>query len=78
MENAELDLVGMQEQDRAMQADLLLHAKAVAFSEFPAGRLVQIVLEEAKLRRPWYLRFITKGFEIPGVMFKKGRSLSIG
>lgn len=75
MENAELDLVGMQEQDRAMQADLLLHAKAVAFSEFPAGRLVQIVLEEAKLRRPWYLRFITKGFEIPGVMFKKGQKL---
>lgn len=75
MENAELDLVGMQEQDRAMQADLLLHAKAVAFSEFPAGRLVQIVLEEAKQRRPWYLRFITKGFEIPGVMFKKGQKL---
>ncbi len=75
IENAELDLAGMQDRDRAMRADLLEHAKAVAFSEFPAGRLVQIVLEEARRRRPWYLRFITKGFEIPGVVFKKGQKL---
>jgi len=54
---------------------LLEHAKAVAFHEFPAGRLVQIVLEEARRRRPWYLRIITSGFEIPGVMFKKGQKL---
>lgn len=75
IEDAELKLAGMQDRDRAMRADLLEHAKAVAFSEFPAGRLIQIVLEEAKRRRPWYLRFITKGFEIPGVMFKKGQKL---
>lgn len=73
--DAELRLAGMQEQDRAMRADLLEHAKAVAFHEFPAGRLVQIVLEEARRRRPWYLRIITSGFEIPGVMFKKGQKL---
>lgn len=73
--DAELRLAGMQEQDRAMRADLLEHAKAVAFHEFPAGRLVQIVLEEARRRRPWYLRFITSGFEIPGVVFKKGQKL---
>ena len=75
IEDAELKLAGMKDRDRAMRADLLEHAKAVAFSEFPAGRLIQIVLEEAKRRRPWYLRFITKGFEIPGVMFKKGQKL---
>jgi hypothetical protein len=75
MENAELGLVGMRERDRALHADLLEHAKAVAFHEFPAGRLVQIVLEEARRRRPWYLRIITSGFEIPGVMFKKGQKL---
>jgi ABC-type iron transport system FetAB ATPase subunit len=75
IENAELDLVGLRDRDRAMQADLLEHAKAVAFHEFPAGRLVQIVLEEAKRRRYWYLRIITSGFEIPGVMFKKGQKL---
>lgn len=75
MENSELDLVGMRDRDREMRAGLLEHAKAVAFHEFPAGRLVQIVLEEARRRRPWYLRFITSGFEIPGVMFKKGQKL---
>jgi hypothetical protein len=75
IENAELGLVGMQDRDREMHADLLQHAKAVAFNEFPAGRLVQIVLEEARRRRPWYLRVITSGFEIPGVMFKKGQKL---
>ena len=75
IEDAELKLAGMKDRDRAMRADLLEHAKAVAFSEFPEGRLIQIVLEEAKRRRPWYLRFITKGFEIPGVMFKKGQKL---
>ena len=75
IENAELDLVGMRDRDRAMRADLLEHAKAVAFHEFPAGRLVQIVLEEARRRRPWYLRIITSGFEIPGVVFKKGQKL---
>ena len=75
MENAELGLVGMRDRDREMHADLLEHAKAVAYHEFPAGRLVQIVLEEARRRRPWYLRVITSGFEIPGVMFKKGQKL---
>ena len=75
VENEELKLVGMREQDRAMRAGLLEHAKAVAFHEFPAGRLVQLVLEEARRRRPWYLRIITSGFEIPGVMFKKGQKL---
>ena len=75
IEKEELGLVGMRDRDRAMRADLLEHAKAVAFHEFPAGRLVQIVLEEARRRRPWYLRIITSGFEIPGVMFKKGQKL---
>jgi len=75
IENEELGLIGMRDRDRAMRADLLEHAKAVAFHEFPAGRLVQIVLEEARRRRPWYLRIITSGFEIPGVMFKKGQKL---
>lgn len=74
-EDAESGLAGMRERDRAMRADLLNHAKAVAFHEFPAGRLVQIVLEEARRRRPWYLRIITSGFEIPGVVFKKGQKL---
>jgi hypothetical protein len=37
--------------------------------------LVQIVLEEARRRRPWYLRFITSGFEIPGMAFKQGQKL---
>ncbi|MCY2942316.1 MAG: ATP-binding cassette domain-containing protein [Planctomycetota bacterium] len=75
IEKEELGLVGMRDRDRAMRADLLEHAKAVAFHEFPAGRLVQIVLEEARRRRPWYLRVITSGFEIPGVVFKKGQKL---
>ena len=75
MQDAELRLAENEKRDKAMRADLLEHAKAVAFHEFPAGRLVQIVLEEAKRRRPWYLRIITSGFEIPGVVFKKGQKV---
>jgi len=75
IEKAEQEIKVMIQRDHAMRADLKEYARAVAFNEFPAGRLVQIVLEEARRRRPWYLRIITSGFEVPGLMFKKGQAL---
>ncbi|MSR32915.1 MAG: hypothetical protein EXR99_15585 [Gemmataceae bacterium] len=62
--------------DEATRSEIKQWAQSIAHHEFPAGRLIQITVEEAKRRRGTFLRWISKPFEYLSNGGKKIRDLA--
>lgn len=64
------DLESQNAQERGFLQEVAHCASKVACHEFPTPRLVEIILEESRRRRSWWVKVLTKPFEFPGIAWK--------
>ncbi|MEY4393565.1 MAG: hypothetical protein RL595_814 [Planctomycetota bacterium] len=70
LEKFQAELAANELKERKFLKDLSDCASKVACHEFPTPRLVEIILEESRRRRAWWLKVVTKPLEFPGIAWR--------
>lgn len=70
LEKFQTELAANELREKKFLRDLSDCASKVACHEFPTPRLVEIILEESRRRRAWWLKVVTKPLEFPGIAWR--------